>query len=119
MPSPHALVSVEEARAHIRFEEGTDAIDIYIEAASQAAQSFCNRNIYPNQNYLDDDVSHGIAGTDPLVVNSAIKVAVLMAMAHFYENRQTVLVANTAKSAIELPMTTEYLLQPYRVNIGA
>ena len=112
-----SLVTDAQARAHIRIDAGED-ITIYIGAASQAAIKFCNRNIYVDQAALDAATAAGTAGDNPIVVDAAIQAAVLMTLGHLYENRQTVVLANTAKSAVALPMSAEYLLQPYRVNIG-
>lgn len=113
-----SLVTDAQARAHIRIDAGED-ITIYIGAACQSAINYCNRKIYDDQNALDAAVTAGIAGDDPIVVDFAIQAAVLMTLGHLYENRQTVVLANTAKSAVALPISAEYLLQPYRVNIGA
>ena len=111
------LISDAEARAHLRIDAG-EVITVYIGAAQNAAVNYLNRQVFETQIALDAAVAAGTAGTDPMVVTDAIKSAMLLILGHLYENREDVVVGSTGNAAVALPMGSQYLLQPYRLNIG-
>lgn len=49
------------------------------------------------------------------VLPGSIKAAILLMLGHYYENREDVIVGT---SAVELPMGSKYLLNPFRLNVG-
>jgi hypothetical protein len=51
-----------------------------------------------------------------MVVNDAVKAAVLLMTGHLFENRENVVVG---APATELPMGAKAIMQPYRVGLGA
>ncbi|MFD0669717.1 head-tail connector protein [Ramlibacter sp. MAHUQ-53] len=51
-----------------------------------------------------------------IVINDSIRAAILLTLGHLYENREDVVVSNAV--AASLPMGSQYLLQPYRVEMG-
>lgn len=56
-------------------------------------------------------VGYGTASTD---VPDGIKQAVLLTLGNFYENRQTVI---TGRTATELPLSSQYLLNQYKIQV--
>ena len=56
-------------------------------------------------------VGYGTASTD---VPDGIKQAVLLTLGNWYENRQTVI---TGRTATELPLSSQYLLDQYKIQV--
>jgi uncharacterized phiE125 gp8 family phage protein len=56
-------------------------------------------------------VGYGTASSD---VPDGIKSAVLITLANFYENRQSVI---TGRTATELPLSSQYLLNQYKIQV--
>lgn len=101
------LVTDAAVRAHLRIDAGED-VSLYVSAAEEAASQYLNRAIY-------EDVTS--QGTDAagIVVNDAIRAAILLTVGHLYANRESVV---TGTISTELTMTTRYLLGPYRILMG-
>ena len=109
------LVTIEQARSHVHAFPHDDAmLDLYIGAAEQAAQDFLNRRVYPDPDALAAAVLEGTSGCDPMVVNDAIKAAILLLVGHLFRNREEV----TGESLTQLPMGVHSLLWPHRVGLG-
>lgn len=110
------LITTEQARLHCRADAGVDdqMLELYGGAAEQAAQSFLNRRVYPDADSLAAAVLDGTAGCDPMVVNDAIRAAVLLTLGHLYRNREAVV----SEAANELPLGVTQLLWPHRVGLG-
>ncbi|OZI21724.1 hypothetical protein CAL18_12415 [Bordetella genomosp. 7] len=112
-----ALVTLEQARLHLRVDETEEdsLIALWINAAEQSAQSFLGRNVYTDQAELDAAVNAGTAGDDPMVVNDLIRAAILLTVGHLYANREDVA---AGVSFAKMPVGAEYLLMPHRVKMG-
>lgn len=109
------LVAMEQVRSHCRAEPDDDSLlTVYADAAEQAAQDFLNRRVYADADALAEAVLDGSAGCDPMVVNDAIKAAILLLTGHLYRNREAV----TGESVNELPLGVHSLLWPHRVGLG-
>lgn len=109
------LVTLEEARAHVHsFPHDDSQLELYVGAAEQAAQDFLNRRVYADADALAEAVLDGSAGCDPMVVNDAIKAAILLLTGHLFRNREAV----TGESVNELPLGVHALLWPHRVGLG-
>lgn len=68
-------------------------------------------NVYDRMNALQVNFVCGYANA--AAVPNPIKQAMYMIIGHLYENRQDVI---TGTQVNEIPMSSEYLLQPYRNN---
>lgn len=111
------LVTIEQARAHCHAFAHDDAmLQVYVDAAEQAAQDFLNRRVYPDADSLAVAVLDGSAGDDPIVSNSAIVAAILLIIGHLFQNREEVVVGGG--SPVQLPMGAHSLLWPHRCGIG-
>lgn len=110
------LVTIEEARQHCRVDSDDDQmLTLYGRAAEDAAQEFLNRRVYKDEDALAVAVLAGTAGCDPIVVNDAIRAAVLLTLGHLYANRENVIVGSAVS---EMKEGTRSLLWPYRVGLG-
>ena len=110
-----SLVDLEAAKLHLRVdgEDEDSLIQIYLDAAEQAAIDFLNRNVYADQEALD-------AAEEPpeakaMVVNAPIRAAVLLILGHLYANRESVVIGTITAT---MPMGAHSLLWPYRVGLG-
>lgn len=109
------LVEIEQARAQVLSAPHDDAqLSLYVGAAEDAAEAFMNRKVYADADQLADAVLDGSSGVDPMLVNDAIRAAVLLIAGHLYRNREDVV----AESVTQLPMGAHSLLWPYRVALG-
>lgn len=110
------IVSLDIARRYCRASPSDDVIlGVLVEAAEGWASSFLNRKVFPDQPSLEAAVAAGDAGDRPLVANPPFTAAVLLIVAHLYDNRQEVV---TGTIATQVPFGAEKILWPYRVGLG-
>ena len=102
------IITLEVAKLHLKVDTTDDdtMIEIYLGAAERAAMDYCNRTIYGADGVGSD--------LDGVVINDAIKAAILLNLGHLYVNREGV---DTVQKQ-ELPLGIQSLLQPYRIGIG-
>lgn len=110
------LVNTEQALAHLRAEPDDD-ISVYLGAAELSAMAYLNRQVYANADDLATAVLAGDAGDDPILVDDAIKAAILLTLGHLYRNREDV-VAGPSAGALALPLGARALLQSKRIGMG-
>lgn len=109
------LVTIEQARAQVSAMPHHDAmLELYVDAAEEAAEQFLNRKVYADVTELEDAVLDGAAGIDPILVNPAIKAAVLLITGHLFRNREDV----TGEAVNQLPQGAHALLWPFRCGLG-
>ena len=103
------IITLETAKLHLKVDTTDDdtMIEIYLGAAERAAMNYCNRTIYEGDESMGSDL-------DGVVINDAIKAAILLNLGHLYVNREGV---DTVQKQ-ELPLGIQSLLQPYRIGIG-
>jgi len=103
------LLSPEEIKAQLRLDEDytdeDDFLDLLGRAVQARTENYLNRRLYA----ADDG---GIPEEDPegLILSDDIRIAMLLLVTHFYENRSTV----TEVEKVELPMSFNWLVGPYR-----
>lgn len=107
------LVPIETALAHLRADAGDEdaLIALYLEAAEQAAADYLNRQVYPDAAAVAAAESAGTAGKDPMIVNAAVKSAILLTLGHLHTNREDVV---AGVSVAQLPSGARSLLRPHR-----
>ena len=107
-----SIISLSVAKLHLRVDGNDEdtTIQLYLDAAEQMAADYLNRNIYATTGDQGSDL-------DGLVVNSAVKAAILLQCGHLYANRESVS-QQPGNYMIELPMGTKFLLDPYRLELG-
>lgn len=101
------MITLEEAKAQCEIEPEETAHDAKLEtflgAAERWAVNFCDLE---SMDDFAESEGDGVSTIPP-----DVKVAILMATAHFFENRESVNVGNIVT---QVPMSTESLLWPYR-----
>lgn len=112
-----ALVSLDLARGHCRVDPGVEdeLIGLYLAAAEQAALDYLSRQVFESVEALDAAVQAGTARPYAMVVNAAIKAAILKTTSDLYANREDSVVG---ANAVELPLTARSLLRPHRIVPG-
>lgn len=110
------IVTIDQVREHCRAEAEDDPLlTVYAAAAEQMAQDFLNRKVYADETALAAAVLDGSAGDDPILVNPAIRAAVLLTAGHLYRNREDVI---TGATVSEMKEGARALLWPHRVGLG-
>lgn len=77
---------------------------MYESAAQQHIENQLDRKLFASE--VPDDVANG------LVITPAIKQAMLMTIAHWYEHRESVVIGIVSR---EIEEGTWRLIQPYRI----
>ncbi|PQY37422.1 head-tail connector protein [Cronobacter sakazakii] len=105
------MLTKEQVKHHCNIEpdftEDDNWIENSIKAAARYVETWTRRRLYDSPEdpgYLSDP--------DHLLYSADIEMAMLMLIAHWYANRETV---STGSSTSALEFSTEALLQPYRV----
>lgn len=103
------MIDLGVVKKHLRVEgDFEDAlVEVYLAAAVDAAERYLDRKLYVDA--VPEDEEQG------LVITPSITAAILLITGHLYENREEVV---TGTIATRLPMTSESLLWPYRLDIG-
>ncbi|SAK65437.1 hypothetical protein AWB80_03073 [Caballeronia pedi] len=119
MADPTPIITTEQALAHLREDAGVadDLIALYIGAAIQSASDYLDRKIYATTEDMAAAVLADTAGDDPIVVNDAVRAAILLILGKLYAFREDVVVG-TSSSVMELPTGSKQLLFPYRAGLG-
>lgn len=98
------LLKMEEIKLQLRLDDDFSDEDELLELLGKAAQSrtenFLNRKLYATADDRPAD------DPDGLVISDDVKLALLLLVSHFYENRSTV----TDVEKMELPMSFNWLL---------
>lgn len=95
-------LSLELAKAHLRVGDDTSLdglIEQYLEMAFAIAEDYTNRNL--RQEFSAESLP------------ASIRAAILLILGTLFDNEADVLVG---RSATELPLTAEKLLQPWRIH---
>lgn len=100
------LITLDLIKQHCRIDsdDEDELLELYESAAQQHIEKQLDRKLFADE--VPEDVANG------LVVNSAIKQAMLMTIAHWYEHRESVVVGVVSK---EIEEGTWRLIQPYRI----
>ncbi|KFK98127.1 head-tail connector protein [Serratia sp. Ag1] len=99
--------TLEELRLQCRIDhedpDDDKLLTIYAKAARKKIENFTNRKLYDTAVPGDDAIG--------LLVDDDIKLAVMLLVGFWYENRETVNIGNISTV---LPYTFEALVEPYR-----
>jgi len=103
------MIPLDIVKRHLRVEGDHDdaLVELYLAAAVDAAERYIGRPLYAER--VPDDVDSG------LVITPSITAAILLITGHLYENREEVV---TGTIATRLPMASESLMWPYRLDIA-
>ena len=110
------LVTLNLAIKFVKQDPGADddVVQIALDGATQSAIDYLNRQVFETLDALQAAVTAGTAGENPMVVNAAIKAAILKTTAELYMNREDSSIGTVA----ELPFNAKSLLRPHRIIPG-
>jgi uncharacterized phage protein (predicted DNA packaging) len=110
------MLDLDYVKLHLRADgDDEDAlIALYSDAAEATAIHHMNRAVYTDQAALDAAIADETVGSNPIVLTSNMRVAMLLIVGHLYANREDV----GAGAMAELPMGSRYLLEQHRVTPG-
>lgn len=112
------FITLDLAKVQQRVD-GTDEdalLAVLISAAELTAIGYLNRQVYETQEALDAAVLDGKAGDCPMVINDAVRAAMLLIFGHLYANREDVVIG---AHVTELPNGSTALLDLFREHTGA
>lgn len=109
------IVDLNTALEHLRVDEPGERqiVELYLQAAEDAVIQFLNRPLYPDPLSLAGAREAGIAGEHGMVITPSVHSAILMILAGLYANR------GDGPGTGGLPRQARWLLEPFRVGIGA
>jgi hypothetical protein len=107
------LVTLQEAKAHLRVVDASEDADITLKlrAAEQMAVAYLDRAVYPSQQELDAALAAGTAGACPMVASDMVRAGVLLLLGDLYANREETV---TGTIATQLPTGARACLRPLR-----
>lgn len=111
-----ALVEISLALGFLRQDEGVedDVVQALLDGATQSAIDYLNRQVFEDEESMTDAVTAGTAGDFPIVINGAIKAAILKTTGELYANRED----SASSKTVELPFNARTLLRPHRIVPG-
>ncbi|SDR19048.1 Phage gp6-like head-tail connector protein [Paraburkholderia fungorum] len=111
-----ALVDLSLALGFLRQDAGVedDVVQALLDGATQSAVDYLNRQVFEDDDAMAAAVAAGTAGDNPMVVNGAIKAAILKSTAELYSNRED----SSVSKLVELPFNARTLLRPHRIIPG-
>ncbi|MEF1310674.1 head-tail connector protein [Vibrio mytili] len=116
LDTPDAYVPIPEILTHLRLEaveaDELAYVTTLMGAAILTLAADINRDIYPASKAGSIDKTQY---PDAIPFDSALKVAVFLLVATWYENRESVAVA---VSVNELPLAYHALMRPYRIHMS-
>ena len=106
-----AFLEPSLVRSHYRIDDDFtgdgNLLEIYTGAAARYVETWTRRKLYKTNDepgFADD--------ADRLLLNDDVRTAMLLLIGHWYANRESVVVGETAA---QVPFAVEALLQPYRI----
>lgn len=102
------IPSLEEIKTQCRLDgsDEDELLMLYASAARERAENYLNRHLYDEEVPEEDE--------NGLVITPAIKLALLLMIGHWYENREGTLIGGMS----EIPFGFTGLLRDYRRGPG-
>lgn len=111
------LVTLEQAKAHLRVVSGFEDLDIQLKlnAATRMAIAYLDRDVYATQAELDAAVASGHARPLPMLATDddmeMVRAGILLLLGDLYTNREQVV---TGTIATQLPTGAKSCLNPLK-----
>lgn len=111
-----ALVELRLALGYVRQDPGVDdeVVQALLDGATQSAIDYLNRQVFEDEQSMVAAIKAGTAGDCPMVVNGAIRAAILKTTAELYANRED----SAVGALVELPFNARSLLRAHRIYSG-
>ena len=104
------IPSIEELKGQCKIDLDDNSEDslltLYGTAAKEKAEKFLNMQLFDSE--VPDDVDNG------MVINASVKLAIMLAVGHWYENRED----STELNLSAIPLGFNSLLRDYRRGPG-
>ncbi|MBN3758163.1 phage gp6-like head-tail connector protein [Paraburkholderia sp. Tr-20389] len=110
------LVDAQLVSGYLRIDAGAEdaVVQMLLDSAVQHTTDYLNRRVFANETDLAAAVKSGTAGEHPMIVNAAIRAAILKLTAELFANRE-----NSALGVVsEIPFSVRNLLRPHRITAG-
>lgn len=105
------MLELNVVKQHCRidpdFADDDSLLNTYAGAAARYVETWTRRTLYESEDsagYSEDD--------DAILAGDDVKAAMLLLIGHWYANRESVVIGQTA---VTVPFAVESLLQPYRI----
>ena len=105
------MLTKEQVKHHCNIEQDFTEDDAWIDTGIKAAERYVEK-LTRRLLYEKADDPLYMADPDALLYGEDVEMAMLMLIAHWYTNRETV---STGSTTSALAFSTEALLQPYRI----
>jgi hypothetical protein len=103
------ILSTEEIKRQLKLEEDDTSENTLLSALGAAAEArtstFLNRRLYDKRESVPE------TDKDGLVVPDDLRLAILMLVTHFYENRSAV----SEVEMLDTPLAYKWIATPYRI----
>ncbi len=105
-----SITTLAQAKLHLRVDHSDEdtLIQMYLDGTEKATANYLGRNLYASSVGSD---------TDGLVMDDAVRSAVLLQVGNLYANREAVSQI-AGNNLVELPYGVKWLLNPYRISLG-
>jgi len=98
-------IEIVKQQCKVEHDDDNALLSVYTQAAAGHVEAYTGRTLFKDA----DCVAEGV---DALVLNAAVSVAMLLLIAHWYENREAVVVGTITAT---LPLAVQSLLQPHKI----
>lgn len=107
-----SIIDLATAKLHLRVDDTAEdaTIQIYLDAAEAASSNYLNRTLYATEGDKGSDA-------DGLVMNPAVKAAILLHCGTLYATRESVS-QMPGNYMIAVPLGYQWMLDPYRLEMG-
>lgn len=105
-------LDLDTVKLHLRVDhtDEDDLIRIYLRAAEERVEQFLDRKVYATEVELT-----AAGDASGMVANGSTEAATLLIVGHLFASREDVVVGAPVS---QLPSGSQYLLMPFRVNLG-
>lgn len=108
------IVDIELVKSHLRLDSDapdTVLVQVYLDAAEEAAIQYLNRSVYATQDEVDTAITNG--EDRPLLANAGFTAAVMYAVAAMYYSRE-----DSRAASGQFPQESRQFLDPHRIGQG-
>lgn len=102
----------QHVRLELDFSDDDALLGVYRNATVEYVENYTGRALLKTEDELPQDEDGEPDADYALVINDAVRSAMLLMIGHWYVNREAVVIGSIPA---EVPMAVTALLQPYRI----